>query len=392
MKVLIYRYGSICEPDIISGLNYLGFDTIECTKEMEDKSLKPAVAAKIVSGIIMENKFDFCFSINFFPWLSDICQLLNLKYISLIVDSPVLELYSNSIKNPVNKIFLFDLELFNSFNKFNPANIFHIPLFANTRRIDDLIKNTSKEVKEKYKSDISFIGSTYEEKNIYTSKEMSEYNRGFHDSIVEAQSRISGVNLLYDLIDKNFIDEFLKKSQGKLFLPKDSSNGDTKALVSDAYLSYRASFLERHRILFELSKEFNVDLYTASNISNLPNVNYRGRAKTLTEMPLIFNMSKINLNITSKAIKSGLPLRLFDSLGSGGFTLTNYQSELLVLFEDGKDLVCYEDIDHLKELCKYYLSHEEERLIIAKNGHDKVAKYHNVSTRLLQIIDIAFKW
>ena len=134
-----------------------------------------------------------------------------------------------------------------------------------------------------------------------------------------------------------------------------------------------------------------MDLYTASNISNLPNVNYRGRARTLTEMPLIFNMSKINLNITSKAIKSGIPLRLFDSLGSGGFTLTNYQRELLVLFEDGKDLVCYEDIDHLKELCSYYFSHEEERLIIAKNGHDKVAKYHNVSTRLLQIIDIAFK-
>lgn len=53
-----------------------------------------------------KRKYAFAFTINFFPWLSDVCQLLNITYISLIVDSPVLELYSNAISNSVNKIFL----------------------------------------------------------------------------------------------------------------------------------------------------------------------------------------------------------------------------------------------------------------------------------------------
>ena len=108
------------------------------------------------------------------------------------------------------------------------------------------------------------------------------------------------------------------------------------------------------------------------------------------EMPLIFNCSKINLNITAKSIRSGLPLRIFDVLGAGGFLITNYQSELPEIFSIGKDLVAYESPEHLKELCTYYLWHEDERLEIAHNGYETIAKYHTYDIRLLQIIDKAF--
>ena len=79
-------------------------------------------------------------------------------------------------------------------------------------------------------------------------------------------------------------------------------------------------------------------------------------------MPLIFHYSKINLNITSKSIRSGLPLRIFDILGCGGFLLTNYQPELSNYFTPGYDLVCYSSEDELLEKTEYYLSHEKERI------------------------------
>lgn len=47
---------------------------------------------------LIDGQFTFVFTINFFPWLSDLCEIMHLKYISLIVDSPVLELYSYSLK------------------------------------------------------------------------------------------------------------------------------------------------------------------------------------------------------------------------------------------------------------------------------------------------------
>ena len=38
MKLLFYRYGSICEPDIIEGFEELGFEISEISHEMYNKS------------------------------------------------------------------------------------------------------------------------------------------------------------------------------------------------------------------------------------------------------------------------------------------------------------------------------------------------------------------
>lgn len=45
--------------------------------------------------------------------------------------------------------------------------------------------------------------------------------------------------------------------------------------------------------------------------------------------------------MTSKPIRTGLPLRIWDILGAGGFVLTNYQTEIPEYFEIGKDLETY---------------------------------------------------
>lgn len=169
-----------------------------------------------------------------------------------------------------------------------------------------------------------------------------------------------------------------------------SSRKNIKALVAQYYLSVKVAEQERLRMLRMLSDNFNVDIYTGSDTSGMPDIHNRGFAKSLTEMPLIFNNSKININITAKSIRSGLSLRIFDVLGCGGFLITNYQAELPEFFEIGKDLVAYESETHLKELCSYYLEHDDERKEIARHGYETIKKYHTYDIRVLQIIDKAF--
>ncbi|MFR2686903.1 MAG: hypothetical protein ACLTBA_13725 [Roseburia intestinalis] len=41
MKLLFYRYGSICEPDIIAGFQELGLEVSELTEEISNKSVSP---------------------------------------------------------------------------------------------------------------------------------------------------------------------------------------------------------------------------------------------------------------------------------------------------------------------------------------------------------------
>lgn len=389
MKIFIYRYGSLCEPDIIDAFRRIGLTVDEETAEIHNKSLTPSQCAEIVSPRLINEKYAFVFTINFFPWLSDLCQMLNITYISLIVDSPVLELYANALSNPVNRIFLFDNMLFGEFEPYNKGHIFHVPLATNMIRNDAVINNADADRNHKFSSDISFIGSTYQEKCPFNEAVLPEYEQGFVDGIINAQIGVYGFNFIEDMLTDEMAERILKCIPDRYEFPP-GFRKNNKALVAQYYLSVKVAEQERLTMLRMLSDSFNVDIYTGSDTTSMPSIHNRGFAKSLDEMPLIFHNSRINLNITAKSIRSGLSLRIFDVLGCGGFLITNYQAELPEFFTIGKDLVAYESEQHLKELCRYYLTHEEERRDIARHGRETVLAHHTWDIRLLQIIDKAF--
>ena len=159
-------------------------------------------------------------------------------------------------------------------------------------------------------------------------------------------------------------------------------------LVAHQYIGMKLAAVERERTLQRLSERFPVTLYTRSDASALPQVQCRGGVRTLTEMPKVFQASRINLNMTMRPIETGLSLRIWDILGCGGFLLTNYQAELPEYFEIGKDLETYESMAELEDKVGYYLTHEEERMEIAIRGCEKVARFHTYEIRLAQMIKI----
>ena len=337
MKIFMYRYGSLCEPDVIDAFRRIGLEVDEETAEIYNKNLMPSQCSAIVAPRLTGNNYSFVFTINFFPWLSDICQITGLIYISLIVDSPVLELYSNALSNNVNRVFLFDRLLYNEFCRYNNGHIFHIPLATNLIRSNKVISSASKDKSSQYNSDISFIGSTYQEKCHFNNAVLSDYDKGFVDGIINSQIWVYGYNFIENILTDETAERLLSCIPSHYEFPP-GSRTDVKALVAQYYLSVKVAEQERLRLLGMLSDSFQVNIYTGSDTSSMPHIHNCGFARSLDEMPLIFNCSKINLNITAKSIRSGLPLRIFDVLGAGGFLITNYQSELPEIFSIGKDL------------------------------------------------------
>ena len=118
----------------------------------------------------------------------------------------------------------------------------------------------------------------------------------------------------------------------------------------------------------------------------MPRANVKGVAKTMTEMPKIFHLSKINLNFTSKPIRTGLPLRIWDILCAGGFVLSNYQEEIPEYLEIGKEIETFASEEELLYKIDYYLEHEEERKIIAKNGYEKAKEKYSLRERVKELI------
>lgn len=389
MNILFYRYGSICEPDIIASFKHLGFNITEDTREVYNKQLLPSDCIKGLNELLKQDTYSFIFSINFFPSVSDVCNIWGIPYLCLIVDSPVLELFSTSLTNPCNKVFLFDRQLYNDFHHINPDGIFHIPLATNVRDNYATATMASAADRARFSSDISFIGSLYSEKCLYNQITLPEKMRGYVDGLIEAQLLVYGYNFIEECVTPELIEAFCKVRPELINFP-DSMKVDTKAVIAQHIISVKVAEQERLRYLKVLSEHFNVDLYTGSDTSSMPLIHNRGFAKTNTEMPIIFHQSKINLNLTAKSIRSGLSLRIFDVLGCEGFLITNYQAELPEHFNIGEDLEAYTSLDDLMGKCEYYLSHDKERREIAHNGFEKVKKYHTYDIRLTQMLEIAF--
>lgn len=389
MNLLFYRYGSICEPDIIEAFRHLGFTVDEDTREIYNKELKPSECIQGLYALLRTKKYSFVFSINFFPSVSDVCNVIGLPYICLVVDSPVLELFSTSLANRCNRVFIFDRKLYQEFLPVNSDGIFHIPLATNARGNHATCEKADNYTKKKFASDISFIGSLYTEKCAYNKTILPPKYKGYVDGLIEAQLKIYGYNFIEECLTDELVEAFIKARPELTEFPE-SMNVNVKAVIAQHFISVKTAEQERIRLLKVLSDNYNVDIYTGSDTSMMPHIHNRGFAKTLTEMPVIFNQSKINLNITAKSIRSGLSLRVFDVLGCEGFLITNYQEELPEHFNIGEDLEAYDSLDDLIGKCEYYLSHEKDRLEIAHNGFEKVKKYHTYDTRIEQILEKAF--
>lgn len=391
MEILFYRYNSICEPDIIQVFENFGITVHREEMEMHDKNITPRLCSARVAEWILSHPLSFVFTVNFFPAISYTCNHFKVPYVCWSVDSPVPELFSNALKNEYNRIFLFDKAQYDFFAPVNPSCIYYLPLATNVKRWEQVILSMTEEDYKQYGSDVSFVGSLYTEKCKYdtlvSSGKLSDYTRGFVDGLIESQLHVYGYNFIMDNLTDRVVSE-IASADPQFYHGTDTFMDTDRYLVAHQYIGMKLAAIERQRTLAALAEHFSVNLYTRSDASALPKVHNRGGASTLTEMPKVFQASKINLNMTMRPIETGLSLRVWDVLGCGGFLLTNYQAELPSYFEIGKDLDAYESLPELLEKVQYYLTHEEERIEIAIHGYEKTARLHSYENRLAEMMQM----
>jgi spore maturation protein CgeB len=77
--------------------------------------------------------------------------------------------------------------------------------------------------------------------------------------------------------------------------------------------------------------------------------------------------------------------RTFEVPACGGFLMTGPADNLEEYYIPGKEIVIFADRKDLVEKCKYYLTHENERLVIAKAGYERTIKEHTYEQRFGKI-------
>ena len=393
MHILMYRWKAYNYRDIEQTFLLLGHTVDNIEQELGSYDVSPEFE-RVIEEKILGTHYDMVFTVNYFPLISNVCERTGVKYVSWTCDNPLISMYHESVFHACNYIFTFDKTNYLEFRGMGVKHIWYLPLAVDTERMDALLgapekperRNATQDSEmRKYRGDVAFVGSLYE-RNSYDKikNRLPEYLRGYFDAVMEAQLNISGANIVEPMLTTNILEQLqeyfqLEKSEG--------SFSDLGLIFQTTVLGFKIAEIERRRALIELSKHYKVNVYSNSDVSDLLRIQYCGSVDYWSEMPKVFRMSKINLNFTIPNIKSGIPLRIWDVLGCGGFLLTNYQAEIPYYFKEGEDLVCFDGLEDLCEKVGYYLEHEEERKRIAWNGYRKVREKHSYIERIHTILD-----
>ena len=376
MNILVCRWDIFVYPDILDTLKNQGhlFDVLDFSAiKMSDDEIKifsKQLECKITS------KYDAVFSVNYFSYIAKVCHRLNIQYICYNVDSPLLNMQHPSINYKTNHIYTFDSKEAKDFNNNGINTVYYLPLCTNVERVQTLLNSSEKTAHEAdnninnqttdffknspllYNYDISFVGNLYD-KNRYddTMHILPDYLCGYMDAAIEAQLNVNGGNLLKNMLTPEVIDMLSQYTDVKA---STQSHADLKFHFATSVLAHKTAAKMRIMTLNSLAMKYpgKVHLFTTSDTSPLfpALVTHKDY---FSEAPFVFAHSKININMTAPNIETGIPLRVFDILGAGGFLITDWREDLKDCFTIGKDLEIYDGLDDLLEKTDYYLKHDE---------------------------------
>ncbi len=415
MKLLLYSWNANNEKVLADNLINQGFEVIWFSKACKHYTRDMELAMEMIP-FIHARKVDAVISFNYFPIVSMICNTCRIPYYAWVYDCPHFTLYAKQITLPCNHIGIFDREMARHLEDYGVGTVYHVPLSADTVHFERIIAQASGREKEKYRCDISFVGSMYTgEHNYYdeifsgNGAEQADIGAAvarqcfsYHDDCL--RRKVTDGDLDLHVLQARMEDQGLMLGEDYFSKPEDilmAAVLEKKVTVEERRIlltkivecfacnfedkkrtdRQNASATNRHG---DANHKYDFRLYTGSDTKGLLalNIHNHGMVDYHTQMPLVFAGSRINLNISLRSIHSGIPLRVLDIMACGGFVLSNWQPEIADYFEEGEEIVTFDSVEDCLEKIAYYLTHEEERSRIARNGRRKVQKEFSYKTGL----------
>lgn len=387
MKIVYVNWKCFGGQDLVAALLRLGHE-VSAVELSDDAQVK--VDDEFVDRLcrmIRNSMAELVISFNYYPSISVACMRTGCRYFAWIYDSPYIKAYDATVSNNVNYVGSFDSYMVEELCGKGVDTMHYVPLAVDADRIKKTIANAGMNGSaDKYKSQIAFVGSLYNDKNKFYERLFSAGRdmelAGYLDAVIEAQRKVYGCNFTDECISGETLDKIRE------FMPYNVPEGsylDERKVYADYYLGPRIAFLDRKDMLESLGRYFETACYTGTEYK-LAGVTSRGRVDYYDEMPIVFNNTKINLNISLRSIRTGIPLRAMDVMGAGGFLLTNYQQDMFRHFEAGVHFEYYTSVDEAVDKAAYYLEHDDERSRIATAALEEMEKNHTFDVRLAQVL------
>lgn len=389
--IIYFETDEIQLQDIPRALSKMGYSVQSPHLQIRAQEFDRGSCDKAIE-ILKREAAECAITYNFIETISQACMEADVPYLSWVYDNPQQELYSKYAHYPCNYIFVFDKQQQKRLKQTGIKNVYHMPLAIYGDKVERALQQGEKYAGQ-YEAEIAFVGQLYRIESLERIMEQADSNvqAAMEESIAGCFLNWNQQTKMNGMMSDSCV-QYLSQVDGHKVLtqcPYVSEQYYYEAAVLGRILANR----ERVAILNELSKQYDVRFYTFdSEVKGLrKKVRVCPGAKYDMEVSHVYQQSRINLNITLHCIETGISQRVFDVMAAGGFLLSNYQEELEELFVPGEDLVLYHNMEELRYYVEYYLTHEEERQRIARNGQRKVLKYHDFQNRMSRVLDIVKK-
>lgn len=328
----------------------------------------------------------FVFSINFVSGLPEVCEGLGIPYVVWEID-PGIERPRASVRD-LCRTFVFTYRRANipKYRRAGFRNVEHLPLAANPGRRFPVAE--SDPVLERYRCDVSFVGASMREqalklRSIYLHLTKMSASGG-RDARIDAWTSPD-----WWAREKYHPWQGLGDDAGELPRLATDERGRTVDLL---YCLAETAASERRRRMVQSLLSFGCQIWgdTAWRDAFPSHPGYRGEAGHYRELTLIYNASRVNLDINRIYQRDIVAMRVFDVLACGAFVLADGSEELGELFNVGGEVAAYRDDAEVPALVEHFLKSPSERLAIAKAGRERVLRDHTMGNRMDAVFSRVF--
>lgn len=369
LRILTFKLGGFLFPHLIKACQNAFTGLGHKVKIVDLKSLGESLEEQIynLAKEIESFRPDFVFTFNHAGLAPVLFAQMRLPHISWFVDNPFLWVKEETLLtslSPYYLLFVFDRYYIGQLEKIGFSQVHHLPLAADPGLFRPLSLTD-----EKYSCVLSFVGNSH-------LLNLAEYN------------------LSANLTDEKSIEEMARRkaedfgfSVGGMIRNKGFSFVDSAERIRfERLIEDRAMSIHRQKMLRAVA-DLGLTIYGDQGWENSSLAAYYKGEIDYSELPRLYNASRINLNISAAQLKTTLNQRAFDVPACGGFLLSDFREDLSKFFEIGEEAVYFEDEDDLREKVNYFLKNPAKREEIAKRARQKVLTNHTFKERIAQILE-----
>lgn len=138
---------------------------------------------------------------------------------------------------------------------------------------------------------------------------------------------------------------------------------------------------DRQEIIDCLSEKYEIGVYGNGWKETLGIVNGKDHVRAINSGKMYLSFSK------TVAGYQNIKVGLFEAIACKQVVITEYMEEIKDYFEIGKEILCYRNLEELKEIIDYYLKNNIERELIREKSYNRFLKEHTYINRFKTVVE-----